>query len=48
MKCGTYGGGAAQRLHDARAEQVARDLEPRSAWPLAADSVGCGFCEWPT
>ncbi|TCO26404.1 hypothetical protein EV652_107296 [Kribbella steppae] len=35
----TYGGAAAQRMHDARAEQIARSLEPRSAWPLAADSA---------
>ncbi|MEV0287717.1 hypothetical protein AB0H36_26695 [Kribbella sp. NPDC050820] len=48
VRAGTYGGGDAQRRHDARAEQIARDLEPRSAWPLAADSVGCGFCEWLT
>jgi hypothetical protein len=46
VRAGTYGGADAQRRHDARAEQIARSLRPRSAFPLAADSVGCGFCEW--
>lgn len=46
VSAGTYGGDEAQRRHDARADQVARSLEPRSAWPLAADSAECGFCEW--
>jgi hypothetical protein len=48
VRAGTYGGGEAQRRHDARAEEVARSLEPRSAWALAADSADCGFCEWLT
>ncbi|WP_405071676.1 hypothetical protein OG558_20390 [Kribbella sp. NBC_01510] len=48
VRSGTYGGADAQRMHDARAEQVARSLQPRSAWPLAADSAACGFCEWLT
>lgn len=39
-------GGDVQRQHDARALQVARSLEPRSAWPLAADAAECGFCGW--
>ncbi|TCC27172.1 hypothetical protein [Kribbella speibonae] len=46
VRAGTYGGADVQRQHDARAEQVARSLRPRSAFPLAAESVGCGFCEW--
>jgi hypothetical protein len=48
VSAGTYGGGNAQRIHDARAEQIARSLEPRSAWALAAGSADCGFCEWLT
>jgi hypothetical protein len=48
VRSGTYDGGPIQRMHDARAEQIARSLEPRSAWPLAADSADCGFCEWLT
>jgi hypothetical protein len=47
VRSGSYGGDV-QRWHDARAEQIARSLEPRSAWPLAADSAECGFCEWLT
>lgn len=46
VRSGTYGDTDIQRQHDARAEQIARSLRPRSAFPLAADSVGCGFCEW--
>jgi hypothetical protein len=29
-----------------RAAEVAKSLEPRSAFPLAAAATGCGFCEW--
>ncbi|GAA1591126.1 hypothetical protein GCM10009804_54140 [Kribbella hippodromi] len=36
----------ARRERDARAEQFARSLRPRSAFPLAADTAGCRFCEW--
>ncbi|WP_410790307.1 hypothetical protein [Kribbella sp. C-35] len=46
VRSGTYGDTDVQRQHDARAERIARSLRPRSAFPLAADSVGCGFCEW--
>ncbi|WP_133798351.1 hypothetical protein [Kribbella caucasensis] len=42
----TYGGEPQQRASDARALQVAQTLRPRSAWPLAAASAECGFCEW--
>ncbi|GAA2815255.1 hypothetical protein [Kribbella solani] len=40
------GGADARRERDARAGQFARSLRPHSAFPLAADTAGCRFCEW--
>lgn len=37
---------ALQRARDARAQEVALSLKPRSSVWLAASSVDCGFCEW--
>ncbi|MEV5965343.1 hypothetical protein AB0L70_26475 [Kribbella sp. NPDC051952] len=46
VSAGSYGNAEKQRGEDARAEEIARSLEPQSAWPLAADTADCGFCEW--
>jgi hypothetical protein len=35
-----------QDERNSRAEQVARQLRPRSAWRLGASAADCGFCEW--
>ncbi|MEU0090571.1 hypothetical protein [Kribbella sp. NPDC006257] len=35
-----------QDERNSRAEQVARELRPRSAWRLGASAAGCGFCGW--
>ncbi|WP_344187848.1 hypothetical protein [Kribbella karoonensis] len=37
-----------QQWHDAQAARIARSLEARSTWPLAADAADCEYCQWFT
>jgi hypothetical protein len=45
VRTGTHGP-EVQPAYNRRAADVARSLGPRSAFPLAAASTECGFCEW--
>ncbi|MEU8222097.1 hypothetical protein [Kribbella sp. NPDC048915] len=45
VRTGTYGP-EVQPAYNQRAAEVAKSLRPRSAFPLAAASIECGFCEW--